>query len=100
MGAGPDRRPLLAGASSNEMRTTRLDNLEARHSVGEAPHQESALFLAALTFGLAMLSLLAVLALAGVVELSDLLPFFAVPLFLFLVSTSAMWRWVKGARRR
>jgi Zn-dependent protease with chaperone function len=78
------------------MRNTRFDNLEAGPSVGKAPHQETALFLAALTFGLAMLSLLAVLALAGVVELTHLLTFYAVPLLLFIVSAPLVRRWGKG----
>ena len=78
------------------MRNTRFDNLEAGPSVGKAPHQETALFLAALTFGLAMLSLLAVLALAGVVELTHLLPFYAVPVLLFIASAPLLRRWGKG----
>jgi hypothetical protein len=78
------------------MRNTRFDNLEAGPSVGKAPHQEAALFLAALAFGLAMLSLLAVLALAGVVELTHLLPFYAVPLSLFIASALLLRRWGKG----
>jgi hypothetical protein len=78
------------------MRNTRFDNLEAGPSVGKAPRQETALFLAALTFGSAMLSLLAVLALAGVVELTHLLPFYAVPLLLFIASALLLRRWGKG----
>jgi hypothetical protein len=78
------------------MRNTRFDNLKAGRSVGKAPHQETALFLAALTFGLAMLSLLAVLALASVVELTHLLPFYAVPLLLFIASAPLLRRWGKG----
>jgi hypothetical protein len=78
------------------MRNTRFDNRKAGRSVGKAPHQETALFLAALTFGLAMLSLLAVLALVGVVELTHLLPFYAVPLLLFIVSARLLRRWGKG----
>jgi hypothetical protein len=78
------------------MRNTPPDNLKAGRSVGKEPHSETALFLAALTFGLAMLSLLAVLALAGVVELTHLLPFYAVPLLLFIVSALLVRRWVKS----
>jgi hypothetical protein len=78
------------------MRNPPFSRLEAGPSVGKAPHQETALFLAAVTFGLAMLSLLAVLALVGVVELTHLLPFFAVPLLLFIGSASVVRRWVKG----
>jgi hypothetical protein len=78
------------------MRNNPPDKLKAGPSAGKAPHQETALFLAALTFGLAMLSLLAVLALAGVVELTHLLPFYAVPLLLFIVSAALVRRWGKG----
>jgi hypothetical protein len=78
------------------MRNTRFDNLKAGPSVGKAPHQETALFLAGLSFGLGMLSLLAVLALAGVVELTHLLPFYAVPLLLFIASAPLLRRWGKG----
>jgi hypothetical protein len=78
------------------MRNTRFDNLKARPSVAKAPHQEAALLLAGLSFGLAMLSLLAVLALAGVVELTHLLPFYAVPLLLFIASAPLLRRWGKG----
>jgi hypothetical protein len=77
------------------MRTTRFDNLKAGGSVGKAPHQEMALFLAALTFGLAMLSLLAVLLLADIVALSHILPFFALPLVLFIATAPLFRRWVK-----
>ena len=78
------------------MRNTRSDNLRSRRSVRKAPTLETSLFLAALAFGLAMLSLLAVLALAGVVELTHLLPFYAVPLLLFIVSALLVRRWVKS----
>ena len=78
------------------MRSTPPDKLKVGRSVGKAPDQEIALFLAALTFGLAMLSLLAVLALAGVVELTHLLPFYAVPVLLFIASAALLWRWGEG----
>jgi hypothetical protein len=78
------------------MRNTPPDKLKAGRSVGKSPDQEIALFLAALTFGLAMLSLLAVLALAGVVELTHLLPFYAVPVLLFIASAALLRRWGEG----
>jgi hypothetical protein len=78
------------------MRNTRSDNLKAGPSVGKAPHQETALFLVALTFGLAMLSLLAVLLLADIVELSHILPFFGLPLVLFIAAALLLRRWGKG----
>jgi hypothetical protein len=78
------------------MKNTRIDNLGARRSVGEAPNPETALFLAATAFGLAMLSLLAVLALADIVGPAHILPFFAFPLMLFIASASLIRRWVKA----
>jgi hypothetical protein len=100
VGASPDRRPLLRAASSNEMRNTRFDNLGARHSVDKATNQETALFLAASSFGLAMLSLLAVLALGDIVELAQILPFFALPLVLFIATAPLLRRWMKGEAER
>ena len=78
------------------MRSTPPDKLKAGRSVGKAPHQETALFVAVLTLGLAMLSLLAVLLLADIVELSHILPFFAIPLVLFIASAPLLRRWGKG----
>lgn len=78
------------------MKHTRIDNLGARRSVGEAPNPETALFLAATAFGLAMISLLAVVAFAHIVELAHILPFFALPLVLFVASAPLIRRWVKG----
>jgi hypothetical protein len=78
------------------MKNTRIDNLGARRSVGEAPNPETALFLAATAFGLAMISLLAVVAFADIVELAHILPFFALPLVLFIASAPLIRRWVKG----
>jgi hypothetical protein len=76
------------------MRNTRFDNLRSRRSVRKAPNLETSLFLAALAFGLAMLSLLAVLLLAGIVALSQILPFFALPLVLFIATAPLLRRWV------
>ncbi len=93
--AGPDRRPLLPAASSNEMRNTPFD-LSSRRSVRKAPKPETWFFLAASAFGLAMLSLLAVLILADIVALARILPFFALPLVLFTASAPLVRRWGKG----
>jgi hypothetical protein len=82
------------------MKNTRIDNLGPRRSVGEAPNPETALFLAGTAFGLAMISLLAVLAFADIVELAHLLPFFALPLVLFIASAPLIRRWVKGEAGR
>jgi hypothetical protein len=95
VGAGPDRRPLFAEASSKEMRNTRFDNLRSSRPVRKAPNLETSLSLAALAFGLAMLSLLAVLLLADTVALSHILPFFALPLVLFIATAPLFRRWVK-----
>jgi hypothetical protein len=78
------------------MTNTRFDNPSSRGSVRKAPHQETALFLAGLTFGLAMLSLLAVLLLADIVALAHILPFFALPLVLFIASAPLLRLWGKG----
>jgi hypothetical protein len=78
------------------MRNTRFDNHEAGPSVGRAPHQETALFLAGLSFGLAMLSLFAVLLLADIVALGRILPLFALPLALFIASAPLFRRWAKS----
>jgi hypothetical protein len=78
------------------MRNARFDNLEAGSPVGKAPPQETALFVAALTFGLGMLSLLAVLLLADIVALARILPFFALPLGLFISSAWLLRSWANG----
>lgn len=78
------------------MTNTRSDNLGARRAVRKAPNPETSFFLAASAFGLAMLSLLTVLALADIVELAHILPFFALPLVLFIASAPLLRRWVKG----
>lgn len=78
------------------MRNTRFHNLSSRRSARKAPNPETSFFLAALTFGLAMLSLLAVLILADIVALAHILPFFALPLSLFIASGPLVRRWVKS----
>ncbi len=76
------------------MTRRRFHNLEAVRTAGEAPNAETAFFLAAFTFGLAMLSLFAVVAIAGFVEILDILPFFALPLVLFAASALVVRRWL------
>jgi hypothetical protein len=57
-------------------------------------------FLAAFTFGVALLSLLAVLAIAGFVEVLDIVPFFALPLVLFTASLLFVRRWLAAEDER
>ena len=59
-----------------------------------------ALFVTALAFGLAMLSLFAVLAFANVVPLGDVAPFIAVPVLLFVASGVFFMNWLNGEARR
>jgi hypothetical protein len=82
--------------AQNEMDHTRFDNPAVKHQVDNGPNPETALFLAASAFGLAMLSLLAVLALADFVGPAHILPFFAFPLVLFIASAPLLRRWMKG----
>ena len=82
--------------AQNEMDDIRFDNPGVKHQVDNGPNPETALFLAASAFGLAMLSLLAVLALADIVRLAHILPFFAFPLVLFIASAPLLRRWMKG----
>jgi hypothetical protein len=82
------------------MRNTRFDNLGARRSVNKAPNQEAALFLAASPFGLAMLSLFAILALGDILDVAQILPFFALPLVLFITTAPLLRRWMKGEAER
>jgi hypothetical protein len=80
----------------SEMNATRLDKRGARGSTGKANDSDMALFVFALAFGLAMLSLFAVLAFANVVALGDVAPFFAVPVLLFIISGVLFLNWVDG----
>jgi hypothetical protein len=79
-----------------EMRATRLHRHRSTRSAGKAPDSDIALFVTALAFGLAMLSLFAVLAFANVVALGDVAPFFAVPVLLFIISGVLFLNWVEG----
>jgi hypothetical protein len=79
----------------SEMQATRLDNRGAGSSTGKAPDSDIALFVTAMAFGLAMLSLFAVLAFANVKALGDVAPFFAVPVLLFIISGVLFWNWVE-----
>ena len=66
---------------------------------GDAPRPASAFLVFIIVFGLAMLSLFAVLALAGVVALADLVGFFALPLLLFAACGLLVQRWVREEAR-
>jgi hypothetical protein len=96
VGTGPDRRQLVHEPSSIEMTRKHFDNHGAKRAVEKSRDRDTALFVTALTFGLAMLSLFAVLALAGVMKLAHILPFAAVPLALFIVSGLAVLRWIES----
>jgi hypothetical protein len=98
VGPRPDRKEMTPWASSSEMTKTRFDKDAARGGVGNAVTSDGALFLATLAFGLAMLALLSVLALADVVGAAGVLPFFALPTALFLASALLLWRWTSGER--
>jgi hypothetical protein len=78
------------------MTKTRFVNSDARRQVRNAPNTETALFLAILAIGLALLSLFAVVAFAAFVELDQILPLFALPLVLLVVSALFLRRWAAG----
>lgn len=80
----------------NEMENNRLESRGARGSRDKTPDSDMALFVAALAFGLAMLSLFAVLAFANVKALGDVAPFFAVPVLLFITSSVLFLKWGEG----
>jgi hypothetical protein len=61
-----------------------------------APDPDMALFVTALAFGLAMLSLFAVVAFANVMALGDVAPFFALPVLLFVSSGVFFMNWLHG----
>ena len=77
------------------MKAIRLDRHGARRT-GKAPDPDMALFVTALAFGLAMLSLFAVLAFANVVPLGNVAPFIAVPVLLFVASGVFFMNWLNG----
>jgi hypothetical protein len=83
----------------NEMEDTRPDPRGARGSTTKAPDSDTALFLTGLAFALAMLSLLAVLAFANRSPLSDVAPFVAVPVLLFISSGVLFLIWMEGEGR-
>lgn len=85
--------------SHNEMKDTRPDSRGARGSTTKALHSDTALFLTGLAFALAMLSLLAVLAFANRSPLSDVAPFVAVPVLLFIYSGVLSLNWMEGEGR-
>jgi hypothetical protein len=69
---------------------------DARRQVRNAPNTETALFLAILAIGLALLSLFAVITFASFVEFAHLLPLFALPLVLLVASALFLGRWAAG----
>jgi hypothetical protein len=77
------------------MKATGLDRHGARRT-GKTLDSDMALFVTALAFGLAMLSLFAVLAFANVVPLGDVAPFVAVPVLLFVASGVFFMNWLEG----
>ena len=80
------------------MTKRQFDNDAPRGGVGNAVTSDGALFLAALAFGLAMLALLAVLALADLLGVTRILPFFALPSALFFASGVLLSRWTSRER--
>jgi glycerol-3-phosphate acyltransferase PlsY len=78
------------------MTKTAFDSDAARGGSAEAVTLDSLLFLATSAFGLAMLALLGVLALADVVGVASILPFLALPPVLFIASGVLLWRWTSG----
>lgn len=88
---GSDSSGILEG-----MTKTPFDRRAIRGRVAKKATADSALFLATLAFGLAMLTLLGVLALADVVGVASLLPYLALPPALFVASGVLLWRWTSG----
>jgi hypothetical protein len=99
MGPCPNRKEMTRSACSSEMTKEPFDDDAVRAGVGNAVTSGSVLFLATLAFGLAMLALLGVLALADVVGVGSILPFFALPPALFIASGVLLWRWTSGERK-
>lgn len=64
--------------------------------VHQEPTSDSAFALAASALALAMLTLLAVLVLADVVGLTQMLPIFVLPPTLLVASGFFLWRWATG----
>jgi hypothetical protein len=64
-----------------------------RHTLDEEPTSDTGFLLGISTFGLGMLALLAVLAVAGELGLGGVLPFFVVPSVLLVGSALVLWRW-------
>jgi hypothetical protein len=78
------------------MTKTRFDIRTVRRPLGSELTSDSTFLLAALTVRFAMLTLFAVLLLADVVGLARILPLFALPAVLFVVSGVLEWRWAAG----
>jgi hypothetical protein len=76
------------------MTKTRFDGANlGRHTLDEEPTSDTGFLLGISTFGLGMLALLAVLAVAGELGLGGVLPFFVVPSVLLVGSALVLWRW-------
>jgi hypothetical protein len=87
---------VASGGILKEMQATRSDQRDASGSIHTTPDPAMGLFITAVMFGLAMLSLFAVLAFANVVALGDVAPFFVVPVLLFIISVVLFLRWIKA----
>jgi hypothetical protein len=75
------------------MTKTRSDGPSARRALDEEPTSDTGFLVGISTFGLGMLALLAVLAIAGELGLGGVLPFFVVPLVFLVGSALFLWRW-------
>jgi hypothetical protein len=76
------------------VRNTRSDNRDTRSSLRVEPTSDSAFLLVISTLGFGMLTLLAVLVLAGDWGLVGVLPLFVFPLVLLVGSAGILLRWV------
>ena len=82
------------------MTKTTLDKEAVRGGVGNAAAADSFLFFATLAFGLAMLTLLGVLAHVDVVGVARILPFLVLPPALFIASGVLLWQWMSAPREK
>ena len=81
------------------MTKTPSDNEAKRGGVRKAGTADGLLFFGTLAFGLAMLALLGVLALADVVGVAHILPFLALPPALFIASAVLLWQWLSTEKQ-
>jgi hypothetical protein len=75
------------------MTKTGSDGPSARRAFDEEPTSDTGFLVGISTFGLGMLALLSVLAIAGELGLGGVLPSFVVPLVLLVGSALVLWRW-------